>query len=90
MGGNVIFQLRTDELNWRQIDDEIVALDGRGSAYVAINGSGALLWPSLVRGATHEQLVSVLVDAYGIDGSRAAVDTEAFLRSLEEHGLLRA
>jgi hypothetical protein len=85
----VIFRLRTDGLNWRQIDDEIVALDGRGGFYVAINGSGALLWPSLARGSTREQLVSLLVDAYGIEESRAAADTEAFVRSLGDQGLLQ-
>ena len=83
-------QLRNDGVNWRQIDDEIVVLDGDGGTYLAINGSGAILWSSLVAGATREQLVSALVDAYGIEPSQAATDTEAFLKSLEEHRLLLA
>ena len=83
-------RLRTEELSWRQIDDEIVALDGRACDYLAVNGSGALLWPLLVDGATPEQLVSVLVDSYGIDQSRAAADTEAFVSALSDQGLLVA
>lgn len=83
-------RLRTKELSWRKIDEEIVALDGRTSDYLAISGSGALLWPLLVDGATPEQLVSVLVDSYGIDESRAAADTDAFVCSLSEQGLLVA
>jgi len=83
-------RLRTEELSWRQIDEEIVALDGRKSDYLAINGSGALLWPLLVEGATSEQLVSALVNSYGIDESRAAADTEAFVSSLSDQGLLSA
>lgn len=86
----MILQLRTDGLNWRQIDNEIVALDGAGGSYLAINGSGALLWPSLAHGATREQLAKILVDAYGISEPRAAADTEAFLASLGEQGLLAA
>ena len=83
-------RLRTEELNWRQIDDEIVALDGRDGAYLAITGSGALLWPLLVAGATPGQLVSTLVDSYGIDESRAAADTEVFVSALSDQGLLAA
>jgi Coenzyme PQQ synthesis protein D (PqqD) len=83
-------RLRTEELSWRKIDEEIVALDGRRSDYLAINGSGALLWPLLVDGATPEQLVTVLVDSYGIDESRAAADTEAFVSALSDQGLLAA
>ena len=67
-----------------------MALDGRRSDYLAINGSGALLWPLLVDGATSEQLVTVLVDSYGIDESRAAADTEAFVSALSDQGLLAA
>lgn len=83
-----MLQLRTDGLNWRQIDDEIVALDSAGGAYLAINGPGALLWAPLVDGATPEQLANILVEAYGIDELQAAADTEAFLGSLGEQGLL--
>ena len=83
-------RLRTDELSWRKIDEEIVALDGRRSDYLAINGSGALLWPLLVDGATPEQLVSALVNGYGIDESRAAADTAAFVSALSDQGLLVA
>jgi hypothetical protein len=83
-------RLRTEELSWRKIDEEIVALDSRRSDYLAINGSGALLWPLLVDGATPEQLMSVLVDSYGIDESRAAADTEAFVSALSDQGLLVA
>jgi hypothetical protein len=83
-------RLRTDELNWRQIDDEIVALDGRKGAYLAINGSGALLWPLLVDGATPEQLVAVLVESYGIDKREAAADTDEFVSALSDQGLLAA
>jgi hypothetical protein len=72
------------------IDDEIVALDSCEGNYLAINGSGAVLWPSLASGATREQLVRALVDAYGIHESRAAADADEFISSLAEQGLLAA
>jgi hypothetical protein len=82
-------QLRTSELNWREIDGDIVALDARGGNYLAINAAGALLWSSLVSGATREQLIERLIEAYGIDAARATADTDAFVLSLTAHGLLQ-
>ena len=83
-------QLRTDELEWKQIDDEIVALDGREATYLAVNGSGALLWQALARGATRDELIAALCRAYGLDEVRASVDADAFLAALSEQGLLAA
>ncbi len=48
--------LRTDDLEWRHIDDEIILLDARQGAYLATNGSGTLLWRAIATGATREQL----------------------------------
>lgn len=89
-GIHVILQLRTEEITWKQIDEEIVALDSRKGEYLAFNNSGALLWTALVSGATREQLVKILVDAYRIDPDRAAADAEDFVSSLTERGLLAA
>ncbi len=42
-------RLRTDDLEWREIDSDIVVLDGRDATYLTLNGSGALLWRMLAR-----------------------------------------
>lgn len=81
-------RLRTDDLEWREIDAEIVVLDGRDATYLTVNGSGALLWRLLAAGATREQLVGALLDAYDVAEPAAAVDTDKFLQTLAEQGLL--
>jgi Coenzyme PQQ synthesis protein D (PqqD) len=81
-------RLRDDDLEWREIDDEIVLLDGREAMYLATNGSGTLLWKALAAGATREQLVTTLIDAYGIDERSATTDADAFLDVLVSKGLL--
>ncbi len=84
------FRLRTDELSWRQIDDEIVILDSSRANYLAINGTGARLWPALVEGATLDQLAALLVETYEIDGARAKADASRFVATLSEQGLMAA
>jgi hypothetical protein len=79
--------LQTD-LHWREIDGEIIALEARGSTYVATNGAGTRLWRALVDGATRDGLADELVGAYGIDRDRAVADVDAFLAQLGAQGLL--
>jgi hypothetical protein len=80
--------LREDGLHWQEIDDEIVALDGQESVYLAVRGSGTVLWRLLAESTTRDGLVHGLVEKYGIDSPRAAADVDAFLATLNERGLL--
>jgi len=82
--------LRTDDLSWREIDDEIVALEGRRSMYLAANSSGGLLWRMLARGTTRDELAAALAGAYGLDAAAAGADTDRFLEQMRTAGLLAA
>jgi hypothetical protein len=82
--------LRSQDLTWNQIDDEIVILDGRQAVYLAITGSGALLWRMLAESATREELVQAVLRAYDVAEQRAADDTDAFLDALRAQELLAA
>lgn len=73
---------------WREVDGEIVALDVSTSTYIAVNPTGAFLWPSLVEGASQEELAQRLVQSYDVDLRRAAQDVAVFLAPLRERGLL--
>jgi len=81
-------QLRTDDLKWREIDNDIVILDGREATYLTLNGSGALLWRMLAVSATREELIGALLDAYEVDHATAVADTDTFLAALSEQRLL--
>ncbi len=81
-------RLRSDGLSWRELDGEIVALDGDKSIYVATNRSGTLLWQKLAEGASRDQLVEELVAAFGISPETAAADVDGFLADLRAKGLL--
>jgi Coenzyme PQQ synthesis protein D (PqqD) len=83
-----MLRLRERDLHWREVDGEIIALESRGSSYIAANGSGTLLWHELVSGATHDALVDTLVATYGIDRERAAADADLFVGQLDAQGLL--
>lgn len=85
-----VLRLRGSGVEWREVDDEIIALVADTSTYVATNGSGTVLWRRLAAGATEEALVTELVATFGIDRGRAATDVAEFLSSLRANGLLAA
>ena len=81
-------KLRSEAVDWRQVDDEIVVLIKGSSTYVAINTAGAAIWPALAEGASRDDLVALLQERFGIDADRAEKDTDAFVAALAEHDLL--
>jgi hypothetical protein len=81
-------RLRDHDLTWREIDGEVVAVDVAKSAYLSSNPAGSLLWSMLASGARRDGLANRLVEAFGIDRARAESDVDAFLRALDERGLL--
>ena len=81
-------RLRADALEWREVEGEIVALDIRDDQYLAVNHTGVVLWKELIPWTTREQLVSILVEQYGVDREQAAADTDQFLSLLGDRDLL--
>jgi hypothetical protein len=81
-------RLRPEALAWREIDNELVAVDMASSTYLSANRSGALLWQMLAAGTTHAELVQGLVDRFGISSDRATSDVDAFLHGLDDRALL--
>jgi hypothetical protein len=72
-------RLKPQELEWREIDGEVIVLESERSVYMAANPAATLLWQLLAGGATRERLCAALVEAYGIDAGLAARDVDAFL-----------
>ena len=81
-------RLREAEVDWREVEGELIVLDLRESRYLAINRTGQVLWTALVKGATEDVLIERLIEAFGIDRERAVADVQAFTSELDSRGLL--
>jgi Ca2+-binding RTX toxin-like protein len=75
-------RVRADALEWRTVEGEIVALDLRRSLYLAINPSGAAIWPALVEGASRDELVERLCAECEVNRQTAESDVDGFLSEL--------
>lgn len=83
-----VLTLRTSELPWRAVEDDVVALDLAASRYLGVNATGALLWERLAGGATERELVEALAESHPDARDRAAADVRAFVEELSRRGLL--
>src|SRR5581483_7189478 len=83
------FRIKTQEVAWREIGDEMVVLHLGTATYLSINGSGRTLWNRMADGASRQELIDALIATYEIDGDRAARDVDTFITSLAENGLLQ-
>lgn len=82
-------RLRASDLTWREVDQQVVVLDLRSSAFLELNRTGTVLWKALTEGSiSDEELAARLTSLYGIDDDRARRDVGAFIQSLEDMGLL--
>lgn len=83
-------RLRSEGLTWREIDGETVVLDLQASTYLTTNRTGSFLLQQLVDERSRDQLVDALVAEYEVDRPRAEADTDAFVATLRDKGLLEA
>jgi hypothetical protein len=83
------YRIRSHAVDWLDVEEQVIALDAEKSVYVSTNSSGAILWHSLVDGATTDELAQQLVAAYGIAPEQAADDVRGFLDMLDTQGLLQ-
>ena len=81
-------RLRTDAVEWQEIDGEVVALHLESSMYLAVNPSGRVLWRRLADGATRSELIDALRAEFGLPAGRAEADVDAFLAGLRENEVL--
>jgi hypothetical protein len=81
-------RLRRERLEWRRVDDEVIAVDLQASTYLSANDSAAPLWEALAEGTTRDDLIVRLVGAAGIDREDAERDVDDFLGDLSRHRLL--
>jgi hypothetical protein len=84
-----ILRLRAADLEWREVDGEVVVLDLRDSTYFAVNKTAAAFWPALVEGATRDDLVASVTERYNVEEKTACADVDAFLSTARERGLLQ-
>lgn len=84
-----IYSVDAHRIAWRQVGQEGVVLDLTTSVYFGLNRSAGALWPLLLAGSTHPEMVEMLMTkAPNLDSQRAAAEVSSFLVAVDAEGLL--
>jgi Coenzyme PQQ synthesis protein D (PqqD) len=83
-----LIRLRSEDLEWTEIDDEVVVLDLRDSTYLSVNRTGAALWTALAEGSTRSALLARLRERFDVDEAAAERGLDDFLTVVRKRGLL--
>lgn len=81
-------RLRSSELEWREVDGEVLVYDARAERFFALTSTGALLWILLSEGHDTESSAAMLVERTGMDDARARVEVARFVFWSEDQDLL--
>ena len=65
-----------------------MALDLRTQMYLAVNRTGAAVWPALAAGAERSELVDLIIGRFDVSRETASADIDAFLDDLADRDLL--
>ncbi|MDX6408863.1 MAG: hypothetical protein QOE13_1934 [Gaiellaceae bacterium] len=84
------YRLRKSALLWREVDGDLIALDGASDTYLGANAAGRLLWRMLADGATEQELVESLVTEFEVAPHDASADVKTFVGELLAAGLLES
>ncbi len=71
------------------IDDEVVMMSSERGMYYNLNPIGSRIWELLDTPQTIDSLCAQLMDEYEVDEAICRQETEEFLQSLTERGLIQ-
>lgn len=71
------------------IDDEVVMMSSEKGMYYNLNPIGSRIWELLDTPQTIDSLCAQLMDEYEVDEATCRQETEDFLKSLAQRGLIQ-
>lgn len=85
----MFLKLKSTGIESVESDEATIILDDEAEQYFSTNLVGSMLWNRLKRGATREELITHIVDAFDdVEPSEAEQDVDNYIAQLEKFGLL--
>lgn len=85
----MFLKLKSTGIESVESEEATIILDDEAEQYFSTNLVGSMLWSRLKRGATREELIAHIVDAFDdVEPSEAEEDVDNYIAQLEKFGLL--
>lgn len=72
----------SDNIEWKQFDEESVLLNTATGAYFRLNRVGSFIWPLLDGDLDQEEIVRKVIRYFDVSAARARQDVTAFVEEL--------
>jgi Coenzyme PQQ synthesis protein D (PqqD) len=79
----------SEDVVWRDLDDEVVILDIVSNQYFGLNGAGGAMWRLLAGHGSVDEIVARLAEQFDAGAEQLRTDLEALIKDLEGKGLLK-
>jgi len=80
---------RSDDQVFAEVDGEIIMMDVVSGDYIGLNAVGSSIWGLIEVPKTLEQICAGLMGEYEIDEQTCRAETEHFLTSMSEKGMIK-
>ena len=84
----MIYFVKNSDILSSTIDNEVVMMSSEKGMYYNLNPIGSRIWELLETPQTIESLCTQLMDEYDVDEATCKQETEEFIQSLSERGLI--
>lgn len=79
----------SEDVVWRDLDDEVVILNVLSNQYFGLSGAGSAMWRLLAESGSVEEIVAHLEEEFDAGAEQLRDDLEALIKDLEGKGLLK-
>lgn len=78
----------TENIAWRNVNDEIVILNLKSGEYFTLNDVGQVIWTAITDEKNVEEIKMKIIDEYDVSKEKATGDIMQFITGMIEEGLL--
>ena len=78
----------SDDVTWRDINGEIVALNLKSGEYYTFNEIGRSIWLAVTEGKSPDEIEETITHEYDVERDTVASDVNEFINGLIQKGVL--
>jgi predicted RNase H-like HicB family nuclease len=82
------YRIEPSRISHERLGDEVIVINLEKGAYYAASGSAADLWTAITQGASVDEAVAALSDAYGVAPTEVRAEVERCVGTLVEANLI--
>ena len=84
----MVFEANQAEITYEIADDQVFIMHLVSGIYYVLEGTAVPIWRALISGASTEQISTLLIQHYPVDGARTAQTVQEFVHDLQRQGLI--